>query len=80
MYWYGLHIITRLEAFDQNNGSGGFIASIRGGLTTRQVNFQLESIERGNTIDFLFNIYAEPIPPNDFFVGTLTQTSVLLHT
>lgn len=80
MYWYGLHIVSRLEAIDQSNGTGGFISFIRGGLTTRQVIVELESIETGSTIDFLFNIYAEPMPPNDFIEGILTPTSVLLQT
>lgn len=79
MYWYGLHTITRLRALDQSNGTGGFIESIRGGLSTQQVTVQLESIERGNAIDFLFYIWAEPVPPNDFFMGNMTAKSILVH-
>lgn len=32
-----------------------------------------------STIDFIINVYAEPLTPNDYFVGELTNNSVHIH-
>lgn len=36
-------------------------------------------MDNSNRIDFIINVYAEPLTPNDFFDGELTSTSELLH-
>lgn len=76
----GTYRITRLEVFDQTNGLGGFIAWIVGGVNHRQVEINFQSSEFGHDIDFIVNIYGDPVTSYDFILGELTNTSLVIHT
>lgn len=79
--WVGRHIITKVEAFDQNSEfTGGHVYSFTGGVNQPEVTVHLQSSAQGYGIDFIVNVYGEPQPPHDFILGELTPRSVLVHT
>lgn len=68
--WFdAAYVITRLEAFDQSNGTGGHVYWIDDGLDHRRVSiFFNPSVQKGK-IDFIVNIYGEPVLSNDIIEG-----------
>lgn len=72
-------MINRIEIIDQSNGTGGFASSVYGGVSYRYLNIYFDLMNNASTIDFIINIYAEPLTPNDFFLGELTSDSELVH-
>lgn len=72
-------MISRLEILDQSNGTGGYVSQVVGGIFYQYVTIFFDSIDFTNPIDFIINVYAEPLTPNDFFAGDLTNSSVLIH-
>lgn len=79
MYWYGPYVITRIEGLDQNNGTGGYLSRIDGGVNYADVRLYLRSLHVDGPIDFIINIYGKRKPPNDYIFGELTEKSVLAH-
>lgn len=77
-YWASFYNITRVEALDQSQGAGGQIYLIGGGIHRFRVSLFFEQVQ--GPIDFLVNIYGEPLTPNDYIVGELTRDSILLYT
>lgn len=67
-----------IEGLDQTNGLGGFVFYVDGGLKQTHVDLFLVA-EVGTEIDFIFNIYGDPLEPQNFVDGNLTEISVLLH-
>lgn len=78
--WSGPYNITRIEAFDQSDGSGGEVAYYINGIGQRNVILLIFELLPHSGIDFIIKIYGERLPPNDVFFGNLTEQSVLLHT
>lgn len=75
-----MYEISRIEALDQSNGTGGFVSWYNGGVSFRHVIIRFESVDSTNgTIDFVLNILAEPLIQNDFILGHKTVNSVLAH-
>lgn len=72
-------IITRLEAFDQTNGSGGEVYYITGGVNSRFIDLQFAARFVGSSIDFIVNIYVEPVTTNDVIIGEITNTNILIE-
>lgn len=80
LYWDGLYEISRVEALDQSNGTGGFVSWFNGGVSFRYLIIRFEPVDSMNgTIDFVLNILTEPLIQNDFIVGNKTGNSVLAH-
>lgn len=53
---------------------------IIGPLPNRYIRVNFETMNNSSsTIDFIINVYAEPLTPNDFFAGELTNTSMHTH-
>lgn len=74
-----MEVISRIEILDQSNGNGGFVSHIFGGVSQRNVTIFFETIRDTSTIDFIVNVYADLLKPNDFIVGELTGASVRKH-
>lgn len=61
-----------MEALDQNNGTGGFVSWINGGVSFRHLILRFESVDLTNgTIDFVLNVYAEPLIRNPSIIHLL---------
>lgn len=76
----GPHDISRVEIIDQSDGIGGYVSQIIGGISYRFVYVYFGAMNtESSTIDFIVNVYAEPLSPNDFFAGELTSASVHIH-
>lgn len=73
------HVISRIEILDQSNGNGGSVLDIIGGLGYRYLYVYFQSENNASAIDFIINVYAEPLTPNHFTFGELTNDSELLH-
>lgn len=78
-YWSGPFFITRIEGLDQNNGTGGYLSRIEGGIYYSEVTIYLRSLDIDGPIDFIINIYGERYPANDVIIGELTEKSVLAY-
>lgn len=72
-------MISRIEILDQSNGNGGFVSHIFDGVSQRNITVFFEPINDTSSIDFIINVYTEPLKPNNYFVGELTSASVLRH-
>lgn len=72
-------IVTRLEVLDQRNGFGGESFIGDGGIDRRFVRLRFTSGPLDTDIDFIVNIYGEPVVTNDFIQGEITDTSNLVH-
>lgn len=73
-------IITRMEAFDQTNGSGAEVNVASGGIDYRFANFEFNARFLGSSVDYIVNIYGEPITTNDVIQGELNERSILVET
>lgn len=69
-----------MEAFDQTNGSGGLMTLLSHAIGYRSVNLQFNARYLGSSIDFIVNIYGEPVTTNDWIQGELNENSILLGT
>lgn len=71
--------IVFIEALDQLNGTGGFpyIAVHGVGVRTIYIGFTSENYIK--PIDFIINVYTEPLTPRNWIAGNLTANSQLLH-
>lgn len=80
MHWNnGSFLITRLEAFDQTNGSGGKLYSVGGGVGYRHADLYFDAWFEGSSIDFIVNIFGEPAQSNDVILGETNETNILLE-
>lgn len=68
-----------MEAFDQTNGSGGEVYYVAGGVDFRFIDVQFVARFVGSSIDFIVNIYVEPITTNDVIIGEITDTNILIE-
>lgn len=57
--WFGRHVITGLEAWDQSNGEGGEVYYVQGGVGHTNVTLYMASVWEANEIDFIINVYGE---------------------
>lgn len=73
------HRLTRIEVLDQLDGDGGLLTRIDDGIGTRRVNLLFQLIDFNGIIDFVVNIYGDPILTEDYMIGELTDTSILIH-
>lgn len=53
-----------MEAFDQTYGSGGKLYTFVGGVGFTFVDLYFEAREEGSSIDFIVNIFGEPVTTN----------------
>lgn len=70
--WNSSALISRLEIIDQSNGTGGFVFYISGdgsGIGIRTVFVLFDLMTEGSTIDFIINVYSEPITHDDSIDG-----------
>lgn len=72
--------VTRLEVLDQRNGFGGETYLEEGGLNYRAVSLNFSARLLGSVIDFIVNIYGDPVITNDVIQGEITNTSSLAQT
>lgn len=72
--------IVKVEALDQSHSLGGTVIGLNGGVNSSLVILYMEELFYGAQIDFIVNIYAESLRPNDYIIGNLTENSILLHT
>lgn len=75
-------MITRLEALDQSNGTGGIVYWVDEGVNRRRVGILFIPSEHSHDreIDFIVNIYGEPVISNDLIEGDLNESHFKLHT
>lgn len=73
------YIITRLEAFDQTNGSGGELYQISGGDGFRFVDLYFNARFVGSSIDFIVKIFGELEVSRDVILGEITETNILVE-
>lgn len=73
------YIITRLEGLDQTNGSGGELYYSTGGVGFRFASLYFAALHEGSSIDFVVNIFGEPVTTNDVILGELTNSSILVE-
>lgn len=72
-------VITRLEALDQTNGSGGHVNFVGGGVGYRHTDLYFSAWYEGSSIDFIVNVFGEPVQSNDVILGESYATNVLLE-
>lgn len=72
--------IVKIEALDQSQSFGGSVTSMDGGVNSSYVSLFFQPVFIGAQIDFIVNVYAESLGPNNITVGNLTENSVLMHT
>lgn len=69
-----------MEAFDQSNGTGGTVYWVDEGLGRRRVGIYFIPNSNDREIDFIVNIYGEPVVSNDVIEGDLNDNHFKLHT
>lgn len=71
-----------MEAFDQANGTGGIVYWVDEGLNRRRVGIYFIPTENSNDrqIDFIVNIYGEPVLSNDVIDGDSKEDHFKLYT
>lgn len=75
--WSNDFNITLIQAIDQTNGTGGYVYYIEGGVGYQYLILYF-SAKQGDPIHFNITIYGQIVPPNDFSLGIITNTSSLL--
>lgn len=64
---------------DQTYGSGGEVYYVAGGVDFRYTDIQFVARFVGSTIDFIVNIYGEPVTTNDVIIGEITDTNIIIE-
>lgn len=79
--WHGMFNITRVEILNQSNTTNGYVSWLEGGVNSFHIRIVFNAYyPYDGKLDFIINIYGEPLAANYFVIGEQTPNSRLVHT